>query len=169
MTRSADLWWGLALGWVGALLALVLVRPPHPPSRPLPVALAAGAAAGLALYVVVERRLPPPPGLGACGRVCIAKHAVLAAWAGAEEIVWRWLVLGEVARVVGVAAALGVSSLGFALWHPSRRRLHLLTGLGFGAIFLAAGLAAAWAAHAVYNGAVSLGRQRPTPRPRGPG
>ena len=105
-------------------------RPRSPRGRPSASPFSSASSGGCR-----RRRVSPRADL-----IWIAKQAVLAAWAGVEEIVWRALLLAELARVVGVPAALGVSSVGFALWHPSRRRLHLLTGLAFGAAFLVAGL-----------------------------
>ena len=85
----------------------------------------------------------------------VARWVGLAARSGFEEVVWRGIVLGGLLRPIGPAGALVVSSLAFALWH--RRTLgcrcvvHLVTGVAFGAAFLAGGLAAAIVAHAVYN------------------
>jgi membrane protease YdiL (CAAX protease family) len=81
--------------------------------------------------------------LGFCGGACL------------EELVWRGLVLGGLATAVGVAPGLALSSAGFAVWHrPAlgcRCAVHLVTGIGFGSAFLAAGLVAAMLAHGVYN------------------
>jgi ABC-2 type transport system ATP-binding protein len=74
-----------------------------------------------------------------------------------EEVLWRAVVLGRLLPVVGVAAALAVSSAAFALTHyPAQGRrgaaVHLLTGAGFGLTFVfVGGIAAAIAAHAAYN------------------
>ena len=90
----------------------------------------------------------------------IPRAAWLAASAAFEELAWRAVALAALAAWMGVLAALLVTSAGFAAAHRARlgRRasVHVLTGAGFGAAFVCAGLVAAIAAHWVYNLLVDL-------------
>lgn len=99
----------------------------------------------------------------------IPRAAWLAASAAFEELAWRAVALAALAAWLGVLAALVVTSIGFAAAHRAqlgrRARVHLLTGAGFGAAFVCAGLAAAIAAHWVYNLLVDLALRSD----RGPG
>ena len=89
------------------------------------------------------------------GWATVVRWLNLGALAGFEEIVWRAVVLGGLLILVGPWAALSVSSAGFAAWHwptlRSRCVIHVITGVAFGAAFLAAGLVAATIGHALYN------------------
>jgi membrane protease YdiL (CAAX protease family) len=106
------------------------------------------------------------------GRAMLVRWLGLGAAAGLEELVWRGIALGGLRALVGPWAALVVSSAGFALWHwPSLRGrcvVHLVTGAAFGAAFLAGGLTAAIAAHALYNVLVDWAVRAARVRPRGP-
>ena len=90
----------------------------------------------------------------------ITRAARLAASAAFEEVAWRAVALAALAAWLGVLAALVVTTIGFAGAHRprlgNRARVHLLTGAGFGAAFVCAGLVAAIAAHWVYNLLVEL-------------
>jgi membrane protease YdiL (CAAX protease family) len=85
----------------------------------------------------------------------------IALLASFEEVVWRGLILGDLALARGSLFALIASSAGFAAWHAStlgrRSIIHLVTGLGFGGVFLLGGLGAAMLAHATYNLLVDWG------------
>ncbi len=146
MSRSGrSFWQRFALATALSLVLLVTVSPPEPDVRLAPLAaLAAGSAAGIALYLAVVGRRPfLPSGLATSG--------ILALAAANEEVLWRWFVLGEFLRT-GTLAALAGSTLGFALAHRSRPGLHLATGLVFGALYLLTGaLASCVAAHWTYN------------------
>jgi membrane protease YdiL (CAAX protease family) len=106
------------------------------------------------------------------GRALLVRWLGLGAGAALEEVVWRGIVLGGLAAVVGPWPALAASSAGFALWHwPSLRRrcaVHVVTGLAFGAAFLAGGLVAAVLAHAIYNLLVDWAVRAEHARLRGP-
>jgi len=119
------------------------------------LAVASGPLFGAALFVALAGcRLPlarPATPVRALG----LRWLWLGGRAGLEELVWRGLVLAGLAVAVGTVPALFVSSAGFALWHRRalgcRCAIHLVTGLVFGATFVAGGLAAAMLAHGVYN------------------
>jgi membrane protease YdiL (CAAX protease family) len=137
----------------GALLfALVPDRPP--PRVPWAIAIAIGVCAGLALFSAITRsrpRLSPPRRLAP---VALVKLAFLGLWATNEEVVWRRVALGELLPT-GALSALVASTVGFALMHRTRRRVHLGTGGAFGAVYLSTGaLAASVAAHWTYNALV---------------
>lgn len=157
MTRGTLLWAQVAVGMPCAILLLALVRAPVAGGWPAPPALATGVLAGIALFAALERRAPvlPRPPVGRA-RVWLAAQVVLALWVGVEEVVWRWAILGQLTRLIPVAAALAVSALGFALCHRAPAAAHLLAGLAFGGVFVGTGsLAAAWLAHVAYNGSVA--------------
>jgi ABC-2 type transport system ATP-binding protein len=93
---------------------------------------------------------------------------VLLVRAALEELFWRGLVLGAAARAIPATGALALSSACFAYAH--RRRVHVLTGGAFGALYLATGrLAAPIAAHGLYNLIVWVDGRRadatPSPAP----
>jgi len=147
-----SLWTRIAAAAALAIALGLALSPPRPPARlgPAPGA-AIGSAAGLALFAAAARRRPR---LSAAGPSAGA-HLVLGALAASEEVVWRRILLGELLRA-GPVAALALSSLAFALAHRRGRRLHAVTGLAFGGLYLGTGaLAASLAAHWVYNGLVA--------------
>ena len=120
-------------------------------------AVAGGAVAAAALYTLLARELPTvaPIARHRLG-VFAARAARLSVAATREEVLWRWLVLGQGAALVGAPAAFVVSTTGFALahWQQAGVRsvaVHLLTGCVFGALYLGGGLVSALAAHAFYN------------------
>ncbi len=115
-----------------------------------------GAAAGAVLYAVLRHALAPAAAVGQpTGSLAFRGLAVtLTAWA--EETLWRGVLLGTLASRSAVFA-LALSTAGFAASHVygqgwTALRTHALTGLTFGGLYVATGsLAAAIAAHAVYN------------------
>jgi membrane protease YdiL (CAAX protease family) len=131
-----------------------------PPPR-LGPALVGGLAIGAGLFVLLAGDCPRAPKRPAT--IVIARAAFLVGAAGFEELLWRGLALGLSSHWVGPVAALGLTSVAFALWHRRslgrRWAVHALTGLGFGAAFLWGGLAASIVAHAVYNVLVDLSVQ----------
>ena len=131
-----------------------------------------GPLSGVALFALLSGGRLPRARPHLRRRALAVRWAYLGAAAGFEEVVWRGLVLGALTAAIGPWAALAGSSAGFAAWHwPSlgrRSAVHLVTGTGFGAAFLAGGLAAAVLAHAVYNLLVDLAVQAERARMRGP-
>ena len=84
-------------------------------------------------------------------RVTVRTSALLALCAANEEVLWRRVLLGEL-LFAGPAAALALSSAGFALAHRRARLLHIGTGSAFAGVYLATGfLGASIAAHWAYN------------------
>lgn len=146
MTRNALL---LRLGasWATAGALLAAARPPAVGDAwPLAIAAALGLVAGAVLFAALARRrlswpvLAPSVGL------------VLVVGAGAEEVVWRWFALSEVASRLGAALAIALTSLAFAVVHRNRSFGHVIAGCVFGLLFVLTGtVVGAWAAHAAYN------------------
>jgi ABC-2 type transport system ATP-binding protein len=139
----------------------------------LPGAILLSAGAACLLFALLARELPcrRRPPLRRVGTFA-AKGTYLTLVSGAEEVLWRWVVLGGLAPLVGVAAAFLVSTTGFALTHGVRRRdvlvVHLLTGSVFGALYVGTGrIEAAVLAHALYNwlvlAAIESGAAAPMP------
>ena len=158
---SARAFWGrvVTATVLAASLGLALT-PPHPPLRvSIILAVALGAAAGLALFVAASRRRPGFP----CSRASssIGRQLFLGLCAANEEVVWRRTLLGELLPA-GALVALAVSSAGFGLAHRQARLLHVGTGSAFGVLYLATGfLGASIAAHWVYNASVGSVLERP--------
>jgi hypothetical protein len=131
----------------------------------------AGPLAGAALFgLLAGGRLPRAR--PALRRSLARRWARLGLRAAGEELVWRGLVLGGLAVLIGPPAALALSSAGFAASHwPALGRssvVHLLTGAAFGVAFLIGGLVTAALAHAVYNVLVDwavLAQRREAPGP----
>lgn len=152
---ARGLWLRLGALCASALLALALADPPRP-HRPWPesIAAAAGVGAGLLLYLAAARR---PPGRPRCA---LGTAAVIAACAGAEEVLWRWLAVGELAARAGPLAALALTSVAFGAAHRDRVAARAVAGASFGAVYLgSASLLAAWLAHAVYNLCAAAGAE----------
>ena len=159
MTRDAlRLLGALAISACGAAAALILVRVDPPLTRvdALPALLAAVVAAGL-LFALFSGQAPwrGRPPLRRAGSLGV-KVVYTTITSAAEEVLWRWLVLGGLAPVVGLAPAFVGATVGFALAHGTRRRdvvaVHLGTGAVFGAVYVGTGrIEAAILAHAVYN------------------
>ncbi len=157
MRREAAALWARVAGSSALAAATVVAADPPTPTAEAPSAatVAAGVVVGVVLFAAVvhrapwratERRLP----------TLLTVHAFLALCALNEEVVWRRLVLGE-ALPVGAPAAVGVSALGFALVHRSRRRLHLVTGTAFGVAYVLTGsLVSPIVAHWTYNSLVAV-------------
>jgi membrane protease YdiL (CAAX protease family) len=162
-----------------AALVFVAVDPPLTRLDALPSLLASVGVACL-LFMLLSRqvrlwRRPP--------RQRLPPLAVRAAYvtitSAAEEVFWRWLVLGGLAPVVGLLAAFLGSTVGFAIAHGFRRAdvvaVHLATGAAFGTVYLVTGhIEAAILTHAVYNLLVlvaieSGGAARPLPATLGRG
>jgi membrane protease YdiL (CAAX protease family) len=123
--------------------------------------LASGPACGAALFVALAGGRIPRTRPAGRPRVLLLRWLWLGAAAAFEEVVWRGLILAGLALALGTAAALIVSSAGFAAWHvPAlgrRSAVHAVTGLGFGTVSLVAGLGAAMLAHGTYNVLVDWG------------
>jgi ABC-2 type transport system ATP-binding protein len=129
----------LALG-----LALTLGLPPVAPLVGGAWTPLLGLPAAVALFAGATRRAPSTR-----PRATLAFALTLRA--SLEELFWRGLVLAGCSLAVGAAGALALSSGAFACMHR-RRRLHLLTGLAFGGLYVATGkLLAPILAHAAYN------------------
>ena len=156
MTGAAAPWVRLLAGHVvvtGAIVATLGIYLGEPRVA-WPVALASGAAAGLALTLVLAGGFPPRERTVAADRRLVLVCAVVVVASACEEIVWRGFGIGELSGTLGTVAAFVVSTAGFALAHAGRvsTLTHLATGAAFGGVFLATGsLLAAIAAHATYN------------------
>lgn len=160
------LWGGMATEAGLAVSLLVLVHAPREPSVSRQVAVAGGAVVGGGLFVLIGGR--EALRLRPVGRlrlpVFAVKTSVVLAKSASEEVVWRLVVLGRLLALAGAPIALAVSSVGFAAshWRLGRRGVaaHLVTGVLFGSIYLLTGrLAAAVAAHGMYNLLVAVGRE----------
>ena len=148
---------------LGACAILVAVPVPVEARASWPASVGLGAAAAVMLFSALAGRPPVRPRVPRIRAGPLAlRLALLAARSTAEEVVWRWLVLGSLAATLGWPVALAVSTAGFALahagWQGARGvAVHLVTGATFGAVFLCTGsLAAAVLAHAGYNVLVAL-------------
>jgi membrane protease YdiL (CAAX protease family) len=164
--EAAALWIRFAASTAIATATVVAVDPPRPgAAAPWPAATAIGLVAGVGLFAVAvhrwpwvfaERRLPR----------LVTVHVFLAVCAVNEELVWRRLVLGETLRS-GVAPAVALSAVGFALAHRTRRWLHLLSGGAFGVAYVATGsLCAPVVAHWTYNALVAVSSPAAAPMSR---
>jgi membrane protease YdiL (CAAX protease family) len=155
MSAGARLWTKVGAATIVSAGLLLLVAPPHPDSHlPWSVAVGGGLASGVGLYVAVTRGCPRLPRWRSSAAVGVATQGFFGLLAANEEILWRRVVLGELLELGPIAAVLG-STVGFAVMHRSRRRLQLVTGAVFGALYLSTGvLAASMAAHWVYNALV---------------
>jgi ABC-2 type transport system ATP-binding protein len=139
-----------------AALAFVAVDPPLTRLDALPSLLASVGAACL-LFVLLSRqvrlwRRPPRRRVAPL----TVKAAYLTITSAAEEVLWRWLVLGGLTPIVGLVPAFLASTVGFALAHGVRRAevvaVHLATGSAFGTVYVVTGhVEAAIVAHVVYN------------------
>jgi membrane protease YdiL (CAAX protease family) len=146
-------WVRVAGSTVVAAATLLAVDPPRPAQRVAwPLAAAAGAAAGVVLFVAVCCRRGSPL---RAAPTTPATIAFLALFALNEELIWRRFVLGETLRG-GAIAAVGASTVAFALVHRVRRATHLVTGAVFGCTYVFTGsLAASVVAHWTYNALVA--------------
>ena len=148
---------GRLLLWATALAAALAVGlPAFRPALGDRVSVLIGPAVGVVLFLGLAGGAPPRR----LRAPTIPRAAWLAASAAFEELAWRAVALAAFATWMGVWPALAVTSVGFAAAHlvrlGRRARVHLLTGAGFGAAFVCAGLVAAIAAHWVYNLLVDL-------------
>jgi ABC-2 type transport system ATP-binding protein len=144
-----------------AVLAFVAVDPPLGRLGPLP-SLAASAGVACLLFTVLAGHLRwrARPLLRRVRSIAV-RGAYLTVTSATEEVLWRLLVLGGLAPVVGLGPAFVASTVGFALAHGLSRRdvvaVHLLTGAAFGAVYVLTGrIEAAIFAHAAYNWLVIL-------------
>jgi membrane protease YdiL (CAAX protease family) len=123
--------------------------------------VASGPLCGAVLFVALARGRVPRARPFARSRALTLRWLSLGVLAAFEEVVWRGLVLTGLALALGPAAALLISSAGFAAWHaPALGRrcvVHVITGLGFGSAYLLGGLGAAVLAHGTYNILVDWG------------
>lgn len=196
LARRGGLWRGLAPGALAAgALALGggrgvrrLLRPRSARVLLGVVGGAAMVAATEALYPVVARAAPATvaeaeqlyAAFGALPRARAA--ALLAPIILAEELVWRGLVQGALARRHGAPRGAALAALAYAAAHtPVGSPLLAAVALGCGAVWSALGalggdLGAPLAAHAVWDASVLLARPlspaahaHRRPRPGGPG
>ncbi len=165
MSAAARILWSRTLLLCGAAATVLLLGAGRAPTLPLPFALSAGLATATILYAVLAQRLPSVS-IALERRIAFAAKALyLAIHSAAEEVLWRWFVLGAIAAREGWLAALLLSSLAFTASHARGQgwqglRVHVLTGLAFGAIFLVTGrIAASIVAHITYNVLVAAGAE----------
>jgi ABC-2 type transport system ATP-binding protein len=132
------------------------------PAVSTPVAAALGVATGLVLFRGLSGLWPD---LGSLRRersgMVAVRSAYLTVRSALEEVAWRGLVLGLLARALTTLPALALSSVGFALAHANvlgrRKLVHVATGAVFGSLYLLTGrLAGAIGAHATYNVLIGL-------------
>jgi len=158
---------GRAIGWGELLFAGLLITGvatlglPAPTTVRLPLlgAVAAGAAAGAALFRALSGvwcRAPALRHVALCGSA-----ATLVGRAAVEEVAWRGFALPALAGAITVVPALAATSALFALAHTNvagrERLVHVGTGIAFGGLYLLTGrLAAAISAHVVYNGLIAI-------------
>ena len=167
MTPAA-LWLRIGAGTCAAAGSVVLIPVPAPKHGfPLVAAAIAGSAGGFVLFVVLARALPTVR--AGWSRRDTNRSSFLLLWATVEELLWRRLALGGLALHVGWLVALAVSSAAFAAAHRRGRESQLVTGLGFGSVYLATGrLLASIAMHTVYNLLLDRALPRPLPAARAP-
>jgi membrane protease YdiL (CAAX protease family) len=146
------LWLRLAAG-VSAAAGSVLLIPIEPPTAGVPAgpAVLVGVLGGVALFSILAQARPVVR-RSPLTRRRVTRSSFFLVWASVEEALWRRFVLAALATHAGWVVALAGSSIGFALSHRVGWPGHLVTGLGFGSVYLATGqLLAAIAMHAVYN------------------
>lgn len=149
----AGLWLRLAAGVSAAAGSVLLIPLEAPAATSVPAAPAAlvGVLGGVALFSSLARARPVVH-RSPITRRRLTRSSFFLVWATVEEVLWRRLVLGMLAVHGGWVVALVGSSIGFAVSHRVGWSGHLVTGLGFGSVYLATGqLSAAIAMHTVYN------------------
>lgn len=149
----AGLWLRLTAGVSAAAGSILLIQVESPALLSVPAAPAVlvGVLGGVVLFSSLARARPVVRRFP-LSRRRLNRSSFFLLWATVEEALWRRLVLGTLALHGGWVVALVGSSIGFAVSHRVGWTGHLVTGLGFGSIYLATGqLAAAVAMHAVYN------------------
>jgi ABC-2 type transport system ATP-binding protein len=159
----------ISAGGSVAALAFVHIHPPLTQLDALPALLGSVAAAGL-LFALLSGQAPwrgRPP--FRCAGSLGVKAAYTSITSTAEEVLWRWLVLGGLAPFVGLVPAFLAATAGFALMHGTRRRdvlvVHLATGAVFGGVYVLTGrIEAAILAHALYNWLVLCALAAAAPR-----
>ena len=149
---ATGLWIRLAAGVSVAAGSILLIPVDAPDARVSAGAgLILGVLGGVILFCALAGAGPlirPSP----LTRRRVTRSSFFLVWATVEEALWRRLALASLALQVGWLVALVGSSIGFALSHRAGWPSHLVTGLGFGSIYLATGqLLAAIAMHTVYN------------------
>lgn len=156
MTQVARFWLrlGSEMAVAGALFLLAGFAA-RDPSVPASIGIGGGAVIGLCLFMMIERTWRPPLGAIRFRPAVLAPSGlVLLLRSASEEIFWRWFVLGGLALVTGIWAAVGVSTLGFALAHVEPRAvgIHIVTGSTLALAYALTGsLVAVVTAHATYN------------------
>ena len=168
MTATA-LWLRIVAGLCAAAGSVLLI-PVSIPSHDVSLVTAAlvGCAGGIVLFTVLARA---SPGVhrGTWSRRDTTRASFLVLWATVEELLWRRLALGGLAPHAGWLVALVVSSGAFAAVHRWGRASQLVTGIGFGTVYLATGrLLASIAMHAVYNLLLDQAQHRPLAAARAP-
>jgi membrane protease YdiL (CAAX protease family) len=143
------------IGLAGVLLATGTVRlGAHSPRDG--AAIAAGAALGWALFRLLAGPAPAA-GRAAGWRTLAGFGTLLIAISVGEEVLWRGFAFHLIAANSGAAAALIVTTAGFAAMHALGQgfaglRTHAVTGLALGAVLLLTGsLLSAIATHLSYN------------------
>jgi ABC-2 type transport system ATP-binding protein len=144
-----------------AVIAFVAVDPPLGRVEALPSLLASVGVAILLFRMLAGRIRWPVRRLLRRARRVVARGAYLTLTSATEEVLWRLLVVGGLAPVIGLAPAFVAGTIGFALAHGVRRGdvvvVHLVTGAVFGAVYVGTGrIEASILAHAFYNWLVVL-------------
>jgi uncharacterized protein len=164
--RRPELVFAVALVSIAALALVVVPVRFHLPERPVwyLVAASAGLAALLVEYlagVIASRRFGRLTRHSLAGGGGVAALAV-SATAAAEEVLFRGIALPLLGSLVGLAAAVGVTSVVYGLNHLYFGWLAVvqktLTGAGFGLLFVLSGqsVIVVIVAHAVQNLIVQL-------------
>src|SRR5438552_3980673 len=122
--------------------ALLVLEPTAPPQRPVGALAAAplGAVAGVLLFAALARRRPQ----ALLSPLALLTATVVGVAGMSEEALWRGFALARLAPVAGLAAAIAITSAGFALAHVPALRVRgasvqLGTGAVFGCLFAATG------------------------------
>lgn len=152
---ARSLWLRIVGGWALASALLLTAAPSAPAAswRP-PAAVVVGTAVGVALFLALGRGR-----IGGATPPRAATALVLVLAAGAEEVVWRWFALGELAVRAGGAAALVATTVLFTLAHRPPSAQQLAAGAAFAVVYLATGsLVGSWCAHGAYNLCVASAR-----------
>jgi len=161
VSPGARLWVRLAAGAAVTVACLLALAPPRPSTHLSPaIACVVGLGCGVVLFVLAARRRPAVRAASRRWPLVCARLAVFGLWAANEEVVWRRVALGELLPA-GVFPAFVLSTVGFALLHRVRRRVHLGTGGAFGVLYLSTGvLTASIVAHWTYNVLVGVHVER---------
>ena len=158
MTEEARrLWTRTSMHAAVAAALLAFAQVSVQPRVPAVAAVAIGLGTGTMLFVGLTRaRVCFRPGRWRAYTL-IARGAFYTVRSAAEEVAWRWFLLGSLIPAVGTPGAFVASTAGFAVAHSGPRlgrtvAVHACTGAIFGGVFLATGsLLAAVVAHGGYN------------------